>query len=416
MRLLRLLARVVVVASASFVILSLLLVLAVRLVVVPKVGDYRDEITAAIERGIGRKVSIGDSTRVGTVGARRCAWSTSSCMTRPATRPGTAEHRDVRPWRSVVIGEIRLRRLEVAGLNCWCAAIRRAHLRRRHGRGAIGGAAGFRSGGMVHQAATVLIRDGTVVWQDDCALPRRCGWSSESAARERRDPASLRPDRGAAGGAGRSSRPARRCCDSTLAKLQNTKGRVYARLDLSMSRKRNHGCRCRSSCAAAAARCALDGVRRQRAHRRHCRRRARRCPDPAEKQPARARPEHLNGRPAWRNAQGRTDFNTRGLELTTRNGNRLTPEMCDRVFGRKGDKAPSGEIKTGQLSSNRSSPGQHLRSTTSCACASEVCAGRCAETGRSHDRRCGQAAGLHAARAVPRRRVSPVDALPGSRG
>src|SRR5437773_1760182 len=58
-RWLRALVRAIVVAGATLTILFLLLVLAVRLVVVPRIGDFREDITTLIANNIGRSVSIG---------------------------------------------------------------------------------------------------------------------------------------------------------------------------------------------------------------------------------------------------------------------------------------------------------------------------------------------------------------------
>src|SRR5690348_1335485 len=59
MRWLRLLMRMAILAAASLTVLFLLLVVVVRFVVVPHIGDYRDEITRLIAHNIGRQVSIG---------------------------------------------------------------------------------------------------------------------------------------------------------------------------------------------------------------------------------------------------------------------------------------------------------------------------------------------------------------------
>src|SRR5437868_3686139 len=59
MRCLRFATRMVLVAAACVTLLFLLAMVGVRFVVVPHIGDYRDEITQLIARNIGRQVSIG---------------------------------------------------------------------------------------------------------------------------------------------------------------------------------------------------------------------------------------------------------------------------------------------------------------------------------------------------------------------
>src|SRR6476619_168725 len=59
MRWLRLATRMAIVAAVSVTVLFLLVMVGVRFVVVPHIGDYRDEITQLIARNIGRQVSIG---------------------------------------------------------------------------------------------------------------------------------------------------------------------------------------------------------------------------------------------------------------------------------------------------------------------------------------------------------------------
>src|SRR4029078_6395865 len=60
LRWLRLATRAVLFATAAAVVLVLLTMLAVRTGVVPRIRDYRDEITSLIARNIGRSVSIGE--------------------------------------------------------------------------------------------------------------------------------------------------------------------------------------------------------------------------------------------------------------------------------------------------------------------------------------------------------------------
>ncbi|MEP7085267.1 MAG: AsmA family protein, partial [Betaproteobacteria bacterium] len=168
-RWLRWLMRFVFYAGASFAIFFFLLMLAVRLVVVPHIGDYRDDITALIAKGAGRNVSIGQ------IEAGWDGWSPTlslsdfklfdqkgiAALTLPKIETSVS-------WRSVLMGEIRLRRLEVTGAQL---LVRRDP----QGRLSVGGMDMERPAEQEDSAAAdwfikqrqVVFRDGTLVWLDE---------------------------------------------------------------------------------------------------------------------------------------------------------------------------------------------------------------------------------------------------------
>src|SRR5688572_24604643 len=90
--------------------------LTVRLVVVPRIGDFRDDITALIIKNVGRPVSIGN------IEAGWDGWSPTLTLSdfRLYDQAGVAALTLPRiettvSWRSILIGDIRLARLELDG-------------------------------------------------------------------------------------------------------------------------------------------------------------------------------------------------------------------------------------------------------------------------------------------------------------
>jgi uncharacterized protein YhdP len=105
MRWVRTLARAALVAGVTFTMMFLMLVLVVRLVVVPRIGDFRDEITAMIGNSIGRKVTIAEinagwdgwSPTLNLVDFRLFDTAGNQALTLPRIETSVA-------WRSLVAG------------------------------------------------------------------------------------------------------------------------------------------------------------------------------------------------------------------------------------------------------------------------------------------------------------------------
>ncbi|MFS8086935.1 MAG: YhdP family protein, partial [Acidobacteriota bacterium] len=256
-------------------------------------------------------------------------------------------------WQSVVIGEIRLRRLEVNGPQL---------LVRRDVQGHVH-VAGMDMERPVEQEDSavinwfikqrqVVIRDGTVVWQDELrnAAPLRLDQVHlllENSGRRHRFGLTAVPPPALAAPLdvrGELSMP-------TFNDLHNAQGRVYARLDyadvaawkmwlpLPFALKSGRGAlRGWTEFAEGELRdvtidLELDDFR------------ATLKPDLPELDLA-----HLAGRLAWRQQAERADASTRGLELTTRNGTKLTPgDITVRHVAQQGDKPANGEIRSSQL-------------------------------------------------------------------
>ena len=103
--------RAVMIAFVTIAIIFLLLVLSVRLIVVPNIGSFRNDITAQIAKGIGRDVTIG------AIDAGWDGWSPTLSLSELKLFDGGGREVLALPrietsvsWQSVLIGEIRLRR------------------------------------------------------------------------------------------------------------------------------------------------------------------------------------------------------------------------------------------------------------------------------------------------------------------
>lgn len=351
---LRWLTRFVLFGGASLAIVFFLLMLAVRLVVVPRIGDYREDITALIAKQVGRNVSIGAieagwdgwSPTLALSDFRLFDQSGNAALTLPRVETSVS-------WRSVLNGEINLRRLEISGAEL---LVRRD----RQGRVHVGGMNMDRPPDEEDSAATdwffaqrqVVIREGTVVWQDELrnAAPLRLDQVNlllENSGRRHRFGLTAVPPPSLASPIdvrGNISMPLAR--DFSMAE-----GRVYARLDyadiarwkpwlpLPFDTKSGRGAlRGWIEIAAGEVRdvtidLELDEFRtRLKAN----------------------LPEldlaHLAGRLAWRQQGERTDISTRGLQLTTRGGVKLTPgDVTVRLVSGQPGKPGGGEVRSGQL-------------------------------------------------------------------
>lgn len=353
-RWLRWLVRLVFYAGASVAIFFFLLMLAVRLVVVPRIGDYRDEITALIAKSAGRNVSIGQ------IDAGWDGWSPTltlsdfklfdqkgvAAVTLPRVETSVS-------WRSVVIGEIRLRRLEVSGAQL---LIRRDP----QGRLYVGGMDLERPSEQDDSALAdwfikqrqVVFRDATLVWQDELrnALPLRLDRVNlliENSGERHRFGLTAVPPAGLAAPLdvrGDISMP-------SASEIHNARGSVYMRLDytdvaawkawlpLPFELKSGRG----------ALRGWIEFAEGE----------VRDVTLDLELDDFKTRfkanlPEldltHLTGRLAWRQQPERTDISTRGLEFTTRNGVKLTPgDITIRHAAQRPGKPANGEIRSSQL-------------------------------------------------------------------
>ena len=353
-RWLRWLLRLVLYAGASLAILFFLLMLAVRLVVVPHIGDYREEITGQIAKSTGRTVSIGQ------IDAGWDGWSPTltlsdfklfdqkgvAAVTLPKVETSVS-------WRSVLIGEISLRRLEVSGAQL---LVRRD----AQGRLYVGGMDLEKPAEQDDPAMAdwfikqrqVVFRDGTLVWQDELrnALPLRLERVNllieNSGERHRFGLTAVPPTALAAPLDVRGDISMR-----SAGEISTARGRVYTRLDyadvaawkawlpLPFELKSGRG--------------ALRGWME------FAEGEARDVTIDVELDDFRTRfrtnlPEldltHLAGRLAWRQQAERTDISTRGLELTTRNGAKLTPgDITVRHSAQQPGKPANGEIRSSQL-------------------------------------------------------------------
>ncbi|MEP6702319.1 MAG: AsmA family protein, partial [Betaproteobacteria bacterium] len=169
MRWARLLVRIALAAGATSVIVFLLLVLALRVIVVPRIGDYRDEITAMIGKNAGRSVTIGQieagwdgwSPTLRLIDFKLMDQAGNQALALPQIETSVS-------WRSIVAGEIRLRRLEVSGPQLLIRRDRQGHL-------FVGGMDLEQQPEQQDSAAAewfakqpqVSIRDGTLLWQDE---------------------------------------------------------------------------------------------------------------------------------------------------------------------------------------------------------------------------------------------------------
>ena len=351
---LRWLMRFVLYAGASFAIVFFLLMLAVRLVVVPRIGDFRPEITSLLSKGVGRTVSIGE------IDAGWDGWSPTlsmsdfklfdlngnAALTLPRIETSVS-------WQSVLIGEIRLRRLEISGAQLLVRHDKQGHLH-------IGGMDMDRPEEQEDSLVAdwffaqrqVAIRDGTIVWQDELrnAAPLRLDRVNlllENAGTQHRFGLTAVPPAALASPLdvrGDISVPSAR-------EIHSASGRVYTRLDyadvgawkawlpLPFGLKSGRG--------------ALRGwiefadseVRDVTIDLELNDFRTRLKPNLPELDLA-----HLAGRLAWRQQAGRTDISTRGLELTSKNGVKLTPgDITVRLAAQQAGKPATGEINSSQL-------------------------------------------------------------------
>lgn len=348
------LARAVVFATAASVVIVLLTMLAVRTIVVPRIGDYRDEITSLIGRNIGRTVSIGEliagwdgwSPTLTLVDFRMFDIAGREALALPRIETSLS-------WRSLVGGELRLRRLEVSGAQL---LIRRD----TQGRISVAGVDMDRPADNQDNAAAewfagqrqVAIRDGTLIWQDEMrgAPPLRLEQVNllleNSGSRHRFGLTAVPPAALAAplDLRGDVTLP-------TLAEWHHAKGNVYARLDF---------------IDAAQAKAWLPLPFDLRSGRGALRTwlefdvgEPRNVTLDLELDDVRTRlkatlPEldlaHVAGRIAWRRAGLETDVSTRALELTTKGGARLTPgDIAVRYAAASEGKLSNGEIKSSQL-------------------------------------------------------------------
>lgn len=350
----RWLTRFVFYVGASIAIVFFLLMLAVRLVIVPRVGDYREDITALIAKGIGRTVSIGQieagwdgwSPTLSLTDFRLFDQNGNAALTLPQVETSVS-------WRSVVTGEISLRRLDVTGAQLLVRRDRQGHMH-------VGGMDMDQAVDREDSAVTdwfiaqrqVVIHDGTVVWLDElrAAPPLRLDRVNlllENSGQRHRFGLTAVPPAALASPLdvrGDISMPSAR-------ELQKASGRIYTRLDyadvaawkawlpLPFDLKSGRGAlRGWFEFAAAEVRdvtidLELDDFRtRLKA----------------------GLPEldlaHLAGRLAWRQEAERTDIGTRGLELTTRNGVKLAPgDITMRLAAKQPGKPAGGEIRSTQL-------------------------------------------------------------------
>jgi uncharacterized protein (TIGR02099 family) len=351
---LRWLTRFVFYVGASFAIFFLLLMLAVRLVVVPRIGDFREEITSLIAKGVGRTVSIG------VIDAGWDGWSPTLSMSdfRLFDQNGNAAltlpHIETSvSWRSVLIGEIRLRRLEVSGAQLLIRRDPQGHLH-------VGGIEMNQPEDQEDSAVSewfikqrlVEIRDGTVIWQDELrkAAPLRLESVNllleNTGPRHRFGLTAVPPAALAAplDVRGDISMP-------SVNEMHKAQGRVYARLDyadvaawrswlpLPFELRSGRGALrgwiefAESEVRDITMDLELDDFR------------TRLKPNLPELDLA-----HLAGRLAWRQQSERTDFSTRGLELTAKNGVTLTPgDVTVRLAAPQPGKPANGEIRSSQL-------------------------------------------------------------------
>ena len=350
----RWLTRFVLYLGASFAIFFFLLMLAVRLVVVPRIGDYREEITSLIAKGVGRTVSIGE------IDAGWDGWSPTLSMSDfklfdlNGNAALTLPHIETSvSWRSVLIGEIRLRRLEMSGAQLSVRRDTQGHVY-------VGGMDMDQPVEQEDSAVTewfikqrqVAIRDGTVVWQDELrnAAPLRLDKVNllleNTGDRHRFGLTAVPPAAFAAplDVRGDISMP-------SVNEIHNAHGRIYARLDytdvaawkawlpLPFELKSGRGAlRGWIEFAEGEVRdvtidLELDDFR------------SRLKPNLPELDLA-----HLAGRLAWRQQSERTDVSTRGLELTTKNGVKLTPgDITVRHAAQQPGKPATGEIRSSRL-------------------------------------------------------------------
>ncbi len=354
LRWLRLLARVVLVSGATLTILFLMTVLAVRLLVVPHIGDYRAEITSMIADNVGRKVSIGEinagwngwSPTLNLVDIRLFDAAGNEALALPRVDTSVS-------WRSIVAGEIRLRRLDVTSPQLLIRRDRKGHL-------SIAGMDMEQPAESQDNAAAewfakqrlVTIRDGTVMWQDDLrdAPPLRLEQVNlvlENSGKRHRFGLTAVPP-------GALAAPLDLRGDILLPSFNEwprAQGRLYSRLDfvdvaqakawlpLPFELRSGRGAlRGWLEFGDGEPRdltldLELDDVR------------TRLKSNLAELDLA-----HLAGRVAWRHVENRTEVSTRALELATRNGARLKPgDITMRHAAAQAGKPATGEIRSSQL-------------------------------------------------------------------
>ena len=351
----RWLIRAVFVTSVTLVIVFLVLALGVRLVVVPNIGSFRNDITAHIAKGVGRDVAIAE------IEAGWDGWSPTLSLVdftmfdsagRAALKLPRVETSV--SWRSVLLGEVRLRRFDVTGAQL---LVRRDAQGRIH----VGGIDVEQRTDDDDSAAAdwfikqrlVAFRQGTLVWQDEFRKAPALRLENVNLLLENRGDhhrfgLTATPPAGVAA-------PLDVRGEITLSSINDmpkAPGRIYTRLDwadvgawkpwlppLPFELRSGRGA-IRGWAAFAGGEVTdvtvdlvLDDVR------------------------ARFRPQlpeldlaHLAGRMTWRQQAEISDFTTRNLELTQKNGVRLTPgDITIKHIAKVGDKAAQGEIKSSRL-------------------------------------------------------------------
>ncbi|MEO6410602.1 MAG: DUF3971 domain-containing protein, partial [Burkholderiaceae bacterium] len=256
-------------------------------------------------------------------------------------------------WRSIVAGEIRLRRLDISGPQLLIRRDRKGHL-------SVAGMDVEQPAENQDNAAAewfarqrqVTIRNGTVLWQDELrdVPPLRLEQVNlvlENSGKRHRFGLTAVPP-------GALAAPLDLRGDVTLPSVnewQRAQGRLYSRLDfvdVAQAKAwlplpfelRSGGGALRGWLEFAEGEprdltldLELDNVR------------TRLKANLAELDLA-----HLAGRIAWRHVENRTEFSTRGLELTTRSGTRLKPgDITMRHAAAQAGKPATGEIRSSQL-------------------------------------------------------------------
>ncbi|MEO8132930.1 MAG: YhdP family protein [Betaproteobacteria bacterium] len=341
-------------AFATIAILAFLAMLAVRLLIVPRIGDFRDDITALIADNIGRAVSIG------RIDAGWDGWSPTLALTdfKLFDQAGVAALTLPRvetsiSWRSILIGEIRLLRLDVYGPQL---LIRRDAQGRLH----VGGMDVDRSAEPYDPAPAewllrqrrVAINDGTLTWVDEMrqAPPLRLdqvNFLIENSFRRHRfgmtgvPPPSLAAPIDIRG----------EFTNASAASLSQAEGRIYSRLDyidvaaakkwlpLPFEMRTGRGAVRNwiefesGAISDVTMDLELDEVR------------TRLKPRLPELDLA-----HVSGRLSWHQRPERLEVSSQGLQLTPRSGVKLTPgDVALRYAAAKDGKPSSGDVRYGQL-------------------------------------------------------------------
>ena len=346
--------RAAMIAFVTIAIIFLLLVLSVRLIVVPNIGSFRNDITAQIAKGIGRDVTIGG------IDAGWDGWSPTLSLSELKLFDGGGREVLALPrietsvsWQSVLIGEIRLRRLDVSGTQLLVRRDAQGHVH-------IGGIDMDRQTDHEDSAAAdwfikqrgVALHDGIVVWHDEMRGAPPIRFEQVNLLLE---------NRGSRHRFGLTANPPSELAApidvrgevtlDSIADIAKAPGRVYLRLDyadvaawkpwlpLPIDLKSGRGA-VRGWVEFAAGDVhdltmdvELDDVRsRLKAN----------------------LPEldlsHLAGRIEWRQQGDQTDFGTRSLVLTTKGGIKLAPgDVTMKHVAKVGERPAKGEIKSSKL-------------------------------------------------------------------